>query len=1151
MLSEVKIGSKITTLLLIVVLLSVFAISLLSYHFGKRAVESRYWDNLKVLTNLKAAQLGTHFSQLEANLSLISKNKNVRASFSGSLQPLDVILEDSTANEDDLLNFLISYQNSYKYINIALVNTEGKVVLKSNSLKNEIIIGKSFENFTELITRIREEDKIIYSDLFRTQDKAVHLYAFYPVKNDQSLTLGYIAVEFDMAPIHHLLNDYTGLGETGEVLIGKLTGSTIQFLNAPRKKGVNVLSKIVVADETESSGIQKAVKGMTGFGLVPDQNEDKTFASWTFLPFCKWGLVVKIDEKEIEGDLDGLVIVFIFAGIFITLVSFAASLIFSKLLTNPLQKLKQTLVIVAKGELPEEVKKETNDEIGEMAVAVSGLVKTLKSTADFAYRIGEGNYDSAFQPISQNDILGNALIRMRDSIREADKKDAEQNWIVSGVAEIGRILREQNDFDLLGTNVIAFVCEKIGAVQGAFYVVEYGDEQGDIPSIEMKASYAYHKKKYLKSSFRFAEGLIGQAAVEKDFILRTEVPDNYTYVTSGLLGEQKPRCLLVVPTMSDDTVYGIMEFASLSVFTQTQLHFLQEISVLVARTIFNIKVNQRTVKLLQEARQMSEELQLQQEVLRQNAEIMEATQEELKRTNARLEEQILEVNRTQKRMQLLLENASEVITIYEKDGKVRYISPSVEPILGYGQEEMIGINDIIYVDEESKGHFASMFDKLLSDPDEKVTAQLLYYRKGGETVWLEATGTNLLNDPAIRGIVVNTRDITERRRAEKESRMRGQMQALSENSPDLIMRLNPQGKVFFVNPTIKTLTGFKPEQLINRDLNDVGLNTNVVEVLYRLLREVAQKSAKVSREIDFPAISGDRIMQVVSLPEMNESKTLESVLFVAHDITERKHNEIELRETNKKVSESINYAKRIQRAILPDSHSIQTKFPNSFIYYKPKDVVSGDFPWFVQKEEYVYIAVVDCTGHGVPGALISLVGYFLLNSITKSNNLDCGRVLDLLNDGVTKTLKQDVDSTTKDGMDIALCRINIKNNTLDYAGAHRPLYYLPANGELKQVKGDKFPVGGGVLHYKDRTNFKNHQISLNPGDSIYFFSDGLPDQFGGIENRKYSPKQVRDVIEQNRYCDMSAMHRCIADSWETWKGNNRQTDDILMIGIKF
>jgi PAS domain S-box-containing protein len=444
-----------------------------------------------------------------------------------------------------------------------------------------------------------------------------------------------------------------------------------------------------------------------------------------------------------------------------------------------------------------------------------------------------------------------------------------------------------------------------------------------------------------------------------------------------------------------------------------------------------------------------------------------------------------------------------------------------------------------------------MFDKLLSDPDEKVTAQLLYYRKGGETVWLEATGTNLLNDPAIRGIVVNTRDITERRRAEKESRMRGQMQALSENSPDLIMRLNPQGKVFFVNPTIKTLTGFKPEQLINRDLNDVGLNTNVVEVLYRLLREVAQKSAKVSREIDFPAISGDRIMQVVSLPEMNESKTLESVLFVAHDITERKHNEIELRETNKKVSESINYAKRIQRAILPDSHSIQTKFPNSFIYYKPKDVVSGDFPWFVQKEEYVYIAVVDCTGHGVPGALISLVGYFLLNSITKSNNLDCGRVLDLLNDGVTKTLKQDVDSTTKDGMDIALCRINIKNNTLDYAGAHRPLYYLPANGELKQVKGDKFPVGGGVLHYKDRTNFKNHQISLNPGDSIYFFSDGLPDQFGGIENRKYSPKQVRDVIEQNRYCDMSAMHRCIADSWETWKGNNRQTDDILMIGIKF
>lgn len=293
-------------------------------------------------------------------------------------------------------------------------------------------------------------------------------------------------------------------------------------------------------------------------------------------------------------------------------------------------------------------------------------------------------------------------------------------------------------------------------------------------------------------------------------------------------------------------------------------------------------------------------------------------------------------------------------------------------------------------------------------------------------------------------------------------------------------------------------------------------------------------------------------MQVVSLPEMNENKTLESVLFVAHDITERKHNEIELRETNKKVSESINYAKRIQRAILPDTQSIQTRFPNSFIYYKPKDVVSGDFPWFIQRDEYVYVAVVDCTGHGVPGALISLVGYFLLNSITKEGgNLDCGKVLDLLNDGVTKTLKQDVDSTTKDGMDIALCRINTKTNVLDYAGAHRPLYLLPAGEELQIIKGDKFPVGGGVLHYKDRTNFKNHQIHLKQGDAIFIFSDGLPDQFGGPENRKYSPKQIREVIESNRNCEMSDMHARIADSWEAWKGSNRQTDDILMVGIKF
>src|SRR5690606_5043441 len=313
----------------------------------------------------------------------------------------------------------------------------------------------------------------------------------------------------------------------------------------------------------------------------------------------------------------------------------------------------------------------------------------------FAQRIGQREFETDFKPLSCEDALGNALISMRDSIQEAERSDKERNWIVTGVAEIGEILRAHNDLESLGDDVIEYVTNKIGAIQGAFYVVN--DDDKDDVFIEIKASYAYNKKKHLKGRFKFAEGLVGQSAIEQETLLRTEVPKDYVSITSGLLGERKPECILIVPLITNEQVYGVMEFAGFGKFDPSQVRFVQEISLSTARTVFNIKVSERARNPLSESQKMSQELQLQQEVLRQNAEEMEATQEELKRTNQQLEEQIEEVNRTQKRMQVLLENASEVITIYEEDGSVRYISPSVEKILGYSSAEMIGSSDVVHV----------------------------------------------------------------------------------------------------------------------------------------------------------------------------------------------------------------------------------------------------------------------------------------------------------------------------------------------------------------------------------------------------------------------------------------------------------------------
>jgi PAS domain S-box-containing protein len=194
-------------------------------------------------------------------------------------------------------------------------------------------------------------------------------------------------------------------------------------------------------------------------------------------------------------------------------------------------------------------------------------------------------------------------------------------------------------------------------------------------------------------------------------------------------------------------------------------------------------------------------------------------------------------------------------------------------------------------------------------------------------VWLEATGTNRLSDPAINGIVVNSRDITERRKADKEARMRGQMQALSENSPDLITRFNKEGRVFYINPIIESYSGHQKEAFFQKQLDELTLEPGVVENWKNILQTVLTSQEKVSAEMDFPSSVGNRVMQVNAIPEYNDQSVVESVLFVSHDITERKMAELEIQSKNRKITESINYAKRIQGAILPNNEIIKAGIP--------------------------------------------------------------------------------------------------------------------------------------------------------------------------------------------------------------------------------
>tara|TARA_B100000809_G_scaffold266274_1_gene328182 strand:- start:4227 stop:6014 length:1788 start_codon:yes stop_codon:yes gene_type:complete len=279
---------------------------------------------------------------------------------------------------------------------------------------------------------------------------------------------------------------------------------------------------------------------------------------------------------------------------------------------------------------------------------------------------------------------------------------------------------------------------------------------------------------------------------------------------------------------------------------------------------------------------------------------------------------------------------------------------------------------------------------------------------------------------------------------------------------------------------------------------------------------------------------------------MLEQKVIERTAQVVEKQKEVELQNEKISELYEEVTDSIKYAKGLQEAILPPSEFVKKLMPDSFILYKPKDIVSGDFYWVEEKNDKVYFAAVDCTGHGVPGAFMSIVGYNALNEALRTND-DPGSILDGLNRGISKTLHNNaMGSTTKDGMDLALCCYDKKTRVLQYAGAYNPLYLI-RNGEVNQLKADKFAIGG---YFEDPSKkYTNHTIQLEEDDYVYIFSDGYADQFGGVKGKKFMYKRFRDHLLGLKGKEMNDQKNYLDTTLEDWKGPLEQIDDILVIGI--
>jgi len=354
--------------------------------------------------------------------------------------------------------------------------------------------------------------------------------------------------------------------------------------------------------------------------------------------------------------------------------------------------------------------------------------------------------------------------------------------------------------------------------------------------------------------------------------------------------------------------------------------------------------------------------------------------------------------------------------------------------------------------------------------------------------------------------------------------------------------------------------GILPKERVSASRDEIGEMGNALNDLIRSMQhttDFAKETGAGNFDASYTPLSKDDSLghallkmrdDLAENERILEQKVIERTEEVVRQKSEIENKNEELEILYKQVTDSIHYAKRIQDAILPTTGAVKDLLRDAFILFKPKDIVSGDFYWIEKKGNFVYFAAVDCTGHGVPGAFMSLVGYNILKDIINNTSVTKpSDILDKLREGVVSTLKvDDSGRQAKDGMDMTLCALNFDTLELQYAAAFNPLYIV-RNGELLMHPANKFPIGSFV---GEKTNFDNHSIQLQKGDQIYIFSDGYADQFGGPNGKKFMVGNFRKLLTQVAAEDIADQKAKLDETLLTWQGGQEQVDDVLVIGVK-
>lgn len=478
---------------------------------------------------------------------------------------------------------------------------------------------------------------------------------------------------------------------------------------------------------------------------------------------------------------------------------------------------------------------------------------------------------------------------------------------------------------------------------------------------------------------------------------------------------------------------------------------------------------------------------------------------------------------------------------FDQSGKIIYISRNISKFIPATQYDLLNkpiamLNQFI---PQGEAQHDIDLTKEFRDGQNYIVPML---KSPDEVIWIEWSCKEFSSEMK----VILGQNITTR------MELQNTYEVLVQNAEDLIYQVDVNGFFKFLNNRFYDRLNYRPEDLLGRNSLDLVI-PEYREMVSNFYRNHFLEKKKISY-LEFPILKADGgivwlSQYVTTLYQTTKKDHVTGFLALGRDITEKRTQDQIIAAQSEDIKSSINYAKRIQMNLLPTTDMLNEHFDESFVFFQPKDIVSGDFYWCKQIDDYTVVAVGDCTGHGVPGAFMSLLGINLLNSIIQQTPLsNPGRTLDELDLRLRQMLPASGEmEQIKDGMEITLCVFDNKSGNMSYACAGSKILVHNGNN-FNLYKGDNKHIGDERL--PGFVGYVTHHITIETNSTVYLFTDGFQDQFGGRQDKKYSFRRLLELFEENIRLPLSAQVDMIADEFENWKADEPQTDDVTILAIR-